>query len=512
MHAAAASFATIDRVIRLVKTGPAVNTSDQAAIGATVGRPASAPKSLREDFIVLEGTLKNCGGSCSPANLGVNGGGFGRVFVSANGSGNGLKAAAGILKIGFIGLFGNDGIAGNADDPVVSASAPPGWPAGDGPTYSLAGFTRAPLVQCSTSIKATYVDPLPGTGLSGEIQPVWNVTAATELCIVDLDANNNGNIDGRDLGSSTTPAVSGLETSNSNQTTNLGFGDLPPGDFSDPSIASLNISPLITTGAQIFKIVANRNVRAKADSTKKISLEDPQIEALFGGTDLGVDACKWQDVGGQVVGDAAGKITVCFREPGSGTREAFRNTFMLDAKGQHGMGTTNGDVGCDSFIEADAGGNTVTTTKKFRVADTSANMVNCLGGVSGFPGISGQVGYVNASRTSTNYYAVPVFGVDPDTQPAGALRDMVKCGRYPYWGPLSGGRGLAPDNALAQAQINAMSSLNVFDNTVIPDYLPVADFNTGVAFNKDFVAGQYSMKYGVTSDCTGLPAVAPGAP
>jgi hypothetical protein len=92
------------------------------------------------------------------------------------------------------------------------------------------------------------------------------------------------------------------------------------------------------------------------------------------------------------------------------------------------------------------------------------------------------------------------------------LRQLVKCGQYPFHGPLTVARGPGADPlGLRQAFVNAISSPIVFDeNSIAADYLPFGDFDNGVAFSKDFTAGAYFVKY-KPSDCSGL-APAPPLP
>ncbi|HVP28928.1 MAG TPA: hypothetical protein VMW35_07180 [Myxococcota bacterium] len=513
--AAMASFSSITRVERLCSTGGA------EPAGTCAGAAAIGGKGKLEDYVIIEGTLKNCGTNCAasttdPSKLGRNGGGFARVYISSNGSGRGLSCGSTQpTKIGFLSRFGFNGVAGGGDDPGSDGNGaigvPAGWPAAAAtPPINLGTLNRPALVQCDTTLKANIYDKLPA---AVKATVAWNVTAATELCVVDIDADGDGVIDGRDDGASlprTQIAGGGNESSNLNQSCDLGFGDLPPSDFENPAISSLTLNGGVTTGLQVFKIVVNRNVRAKSDSTKKVMLQDPQLEGIFGLATFG-NACSWSDVGGQVIGDTDGKFTVCYRESGSGTRETYRNTFMLDARGQQDQGTTPGTFDCENF-DQNGGGTTTITQKRYIENPTSGDEATCVS-ASGFAtGTNGNIGYVNANRTNANFYAVPVFGVDPDAQGAVALRNLVKCGAYPYTGPLSAGKGPGGDPlGLRQMQLNAVSSEVVFDDSTGADYIPFGPFDNGVAFQKDVTAGQYFVKFKPAS-CPGVIPQPPLAP
>jgi hypothetical protein len=184
---------------------------------------------------------------------------------------------------------------------------------------------------------------------------------------------------------------------------------------------------------------------------------------------------------------------------------------MLNAKGGHDQGTTPGTFDCESFDEGPALTTTI-TSKNYIEAPTSGDEANCIAGTGIGTGFTGQVGYVNASRTNANWYSVPVFGVDPDAQTAAQLRNLVKCGMYPYWGPLTGGRGGAADpSGFTTAHFNALQSELIFDTSLVPDYLPLGSLSDGVAFTKDVTDGAYSMKFKPGS-CDGFVPNPPLAP
>jgi len=356
------------------------------------------------------------------------------------------------------------------------------------------------------------VDTLPAA-----LRPTWSVTAATELIIVDIDANGDGFVANRDTGASlprTTIAAGGNETSNLAQNCDLGVSPAPASDFEDPAVSSLTPNNPSTTGLQIAKIIVNRNVRAKGDVNQKIQLQDAQLEGLFSNADYG-NATSWSDVGGQVVGDPDGKITVCFRDKGSGIREIFRNTFMLDGKGSKDQANIVGTFPAESFIENDPDGNTLVTNKRFIQITSNGDSAICAGAQGFAAGTNGNIAYVNASRkNAATYYSPVVLGIDPDAQTAAQLRNLVKCGQYPLTGPLTVGRGPGADPlGLRDMHINALANEAVYDPAAATaaDYIPFGPFNGGVAYQKDAVAGSYFVKFKPT-DCTGLVPGAPLAP
>ena len=124
-------------------------------------------------------------------------------------------------------------------------------------------------------------------------------------------------------------------------------------------------------------------------------------------------------------------------------------------------------------------------------------------------GTIGAVGYVNATRTNANYYSPVVFGVDPQTAD---LRNLVKCGQYPYWGPLTGGTGIHSSfllsNVYVAAHLQSLKDSFVFSTG--SDYLPLGGLQTGVAFDKQLTASYYNTKFTAGGgSCTGeTPAAA----
>lgn len=507
--AAFASLSDVSKVYRVCATGGAINT------GTCAGAAAIGGKGVLQDWIAIEGTLKNCGATCNTVNLGRNGGGPVRIFVAAGGAGPALASVSTTPgQVGFASVFGWNGVSGGGDDPGADGNGavgvPAGWPSPSAtPPINLGTLNRAALVQCATGLKATFVDTLPVA-----IRPTWSVTPTNELCIVEIDADGNGQINNLATGAPlprTIIAGGGNETSNLRQNADVGSSPIPPQDFNDPAFSSLTLNQPVTTGLQILKLVVNKNVRAKNDVNKKVSLGDPQIEGIFGGASFG-NACSWSDVGGQVVGDPAGKITVVFRETGSAVRQVLRNTFLRNAAGSTPEGSTPGTFDCENFDEA-GGGTTTITQKQYIQVGTNGDQILNAGGGGLAVGTLGGISYVNASRTNSTTYSVPIFGIDPDAQTLVGLRKLVKCGQYPFHGPLTVARGPGTDPlGLRQAFVNAISSEVVFnESSIAADYLPFGDFDSGVAYSKDFTAGAYFVKF-KPSDCSGLEPVPPLPP
>jgi len=507
--AAFASLSDVSKVYRLCATGGAIAT------GTCAGAAAIGGRGVLQDWLAIEGTLKNCGGSCNSQNLGRNGGGPIRIFVAAGGAGPALQSVSTTPgTVGFASVFGWNGVAGGGDDPGVDGNGaigvPAGWPSsGATAPINLGTLNRAALVQCATGLRAQFVDTLPVA-----IRPTWSVTPATELCIVEIDADGNGAINNLATGAPlprTTIAGAGNETTNLRQNADVGSSPVPPQDFNDPAFSSLTLNQPVTTGLQILKFVVNKNVRAKDNVNSKLHLSDPQVEGIFGGASFG-NACSWQDVGGQNVADPTGKITVVFRETGSAVRQVVRNTFLRNAAGSTPEGSTPGTFDCENFDE-NAGGATTITQKQYIQVGNNAQQIEAAGGAGLGAGTTGGISYVNASRSNSTTYSVPIFGIDPDAQTLIGLRHLVKCGLYPFHGPLTVARGPGADPlGLRQAFVNAISSQVVFDeNSIAADYLPFGDFDSGVAYSKDFTAGAYFVKY-KPSDCSGLAPVAPLPP
>lgn len=525
MKAALSQFSTLTRVFRLCNTGPSVveSTSGTNSADCAIGGALNAEiggKSQTLDFVVIQGNLKDS--DADPNGLGVSGGATDVTYrVSASGSGRGVECAGNTQgDIGFLAPEGLDGVPNTADDAGLGGAGNfgvPGVPAGWGAANTNDIVNRAALIDCAGN--KTRIDQF----LSG-VPGVTKAPGFVERCVVNYDQNGDKDIvqkaDGAPLG-----AVAAISTASpGNETTNLalgchtGFADLPPQDFQDPAIASFDLREQTTTGAQIFKLLVSRDVRPIGDRTKKLSLWDAQIEGLFGTADF-TSVCNWKAVGGVSVdvttpanpnpANTNSNVTTCVREFGSGTRETFRNIWMLNAASSAVEGTPSTPSGvpdpqaCDNFVENGLG-TTLSSTKTFVGGDTTSQIRSC---VTAGPS---AIGYVSSANSATGTYAPVLEGIDPDAN-AAQLRNMVKCGMWRYWGPLSGGIGAAsPDGgtAFTSAHFKALATDAVFPSG---DYLPEGDFDRGVAFTKSFTDAAHSQKF-VANDCTGIIVNPPTAP
>ncbi|HTO69266.1 MAG TPA: hypothetical protein VMR31_05340 [Myxococcota bacterium] len=437
-QAAIASFATVKRVFRVCQTGGGV-TVNQNCDGSGHGALAQ--------FIEIQGDLRNS--STDALGLGVPGGqSNATIRISGNGSGNGLNcaSASGPTPIGYIAPEGFDGIPNTADDAGgtgVFGAVGPGTNSGGGGAVGNANDTSPKLAACDTKLD----DPASGYQFSipGTTPTAYPAKGTQEFCVVNVDQGTDAQIKNDRVGAAAPGTITHLgQLDPTNETTNLSlscdtaFADLPPGDFSPQT--GLNTAAFAnsdTFGAEIFKIIASRDVHANAGANVKIQLGKPEIEGLFGPSN-NLATCSWQQVGGQssLVHASGVDINVCYRSIGSGTREVFRNTWMANTRGDatQGQGSTSGVIGtCGQRVGSLTG--TPTVFHKQLIEGGGTNDVKiCV------QQHTGSVGYVDGfiNPATTEFYSVPVDGVDPDTN---NLKQLVRCGMYRYWGPLAGGTG-----------------------------------------------------------------------
>jgi hypothetical protein len=502
--AAFAAFATVDVVVRGCATGgamPDLDGCDGTAPGGTGGDLM--------DYIWIRGDLRNS--TTDPNGLGVPGGATDVVYrVSANGSSNGIRCGNNVapLGIGFLAPEGFDGLINTADDAGGDGAF---LDVGNGASGEVAGVCNtasagaagtgadcaAPLFACDASVgdPGDEFDFLAGTVKAGGYQ---------ELCLVQYDIDGDAQIDNAARGA--TPAA-GKQVGDtaSSETFNLllqcdwGLADLPTSDFADPALNTQSFDGTTVFGAQIFKMAASDDLHGVGDATEKIALNDAQIETLFspGGT---TSMCNWADVGG----DAAStndNVTLCTRNPGSGTKETFRNTWLTNVGGDatEATGTSTGTTtNCLQALENPPGGNRL-SSKTVVQQPTNGDVVTCL------ENRNGAVGYVDAADESTEFYSVVVEGVDPDNND---LRLLTKCGMYRWWGPLTGGRPSSPGtsdrgNAVAtsfeNAHRTALQSKVVFATSL--SYLPAS----GVAVTKNVTDGSYRLNNFAPVGCPAQP-------
>jgi len=491
VNAALASFSQVSRVTRGCATGGTIPNLDGCDGGLGAGGDLM-------DFVILEGNLRNS--TTDPNGLGVPGGATGVLYrVAANGSSNGIRCANSTnpQPIGFLATEGFDGIAGNGDDAVNGGGA------GTDGNLGTADDNRAALTSCDTSVG----DP------GDEFELPAGTTKAggfSERCVVQWDLDSDRQIDNDRVG-----VVPGTQTvvrpSGSNETFNLslqcdtGYADLPTSDFIAPSLNTQQFSDSIVQGAQIFKFIVSNDVHGVGDNAEKIALNDPQVENLFATPGSGA-ICNWRDVGGDA-GTTNDNVNICVRDPGSGTKETFRNTWLRNGAGDkaEAVGTSTGTAG--SCLQQLEGGGSRASTKTVYSIGGNGDVVTCV------ESRSGAIGYVDLADDTVNSYSAIVEGVDPDTND---VKELVKCGHYRWWGPLAGGRpnnpalsdrGNATPTASETAHRFALSSVAAFVN--FEAYLPFGSASLGgVAVRKNVTDGSYALAFSPVG-CPAQPA-APG--
>ena len=479
--AALNTFSSVTRVTRGCATGGTIPNLNNCDGGLGTGGDLM-------DYVVIEGNLRNS--NTDPNDLGVPGGATGVLYrIGANGSGNGIRCANSTnpQPIGFLAVEGFNGISGDADDAVANGGA-----GGDG-TLGTADDTRAALTTCNTQVGDPGDEfPLPAGTVKG--------AGFSERCVVQWDLDSDRQIDNANVG-----VVPGAQTtvrpSGSNESFNLslqcdtGYADLPTSDFIAPTLNTQQFSDSIVQGAQIFKFIVSNDVHAIGSVNEKIAVNDPQVENLF--TTGAQSMCNWADLGA----DAAttnDNVNLCIRDPGSGTKETFRNTWLLNAGGSRpeAVGTSTGTAtACLQSLEG--GGNRASSKTTFST-NTNGDVVNCV------ETRDGAIGYVDAADDSPGSYSAIVEGVDPETND---LKTLVKCGHYRWWGPLAGGRpnnpalsdrGNVTPTANETAHRFALSSVPAFAS--FDAYLPFGSASQGgVAVRKNVTDGSYSLSFAPAS-------------
>ena len=439
MQSAIANFATIKRVFRMCQTGGGVTVND--------GCDGSGHGALAQ-FVEMQGDLRDS--STDALKLGVPGGATNvTIRISGNGSGNGINcaAASGPTPIGYIAPEGFDGVPNTADDAGgtgVFGAVGAGTNSGGGGAVGNQNDTSPKLAACDTRLdNATsgYQFSIPGT-----TPTAYPAKGTQELCVVNVDQGTDAQIKNDRAGAALPGQITRLgQLDATNETTNLklscdtAFADLPPADFSPQS--GLNTGAFAnqdTFGAEIFKLIATRDVHANAGANVKVQLAKPQIEGIFGPTNNN-ETCSWQQLGAQSALPQSGgatNINVCYRAIGSGTREVFRNTFMANTRGDaaQGQGSTGGTTaGCAQRVGSLTG--TPTGFHKTLIEGGGTNDVKICEQQH-----QGAIGYVDGfiNPDTNEFYSVVVEGVDADTN---NLKQLVACGLYRYWGPLAGGTG-----------------------------------------------------------------------
>jgi hypothetical protein len=482
-------FQQIDRAFRLCDTGGSIQDDGSGCDGAGHGRIA--------DFVVIQGILKNS--TTDPNGLGVpNGPSLGEVTyrVSANGSGFGVgcaRSSPAPVGMGYLAPEGFDGVPNTADDAGGTGSF--GVP-GPGVNAGTSSMSAAPLTNCQGKTGIQNYDTIGSTTMS------FLTGTNTELCVVNYDLNNDGNINNDTAGAAPPGAITTVGGVSGNETTNLvlscstGFSDLPTGDFLPPK-TPYNQPDVF--GAQIFKLGVSRDVHAAGNTDAKIHLNKPQMENLFG-QPTSNSICSLNTIG--AASSATNNVTACIRPAGSGTRETMRNTWIANTEGskvqsEDTAGGTNGTTA--TCIQPKEAGGSQIATKRIKLANGNADVINCL---NSFPG---SFTYTDADRFDPAFYAAVVEGVDPDSAETVAtpgvndLKTMVKCGHYRWWGPLAGGVGPKnPGSAFVTAHRSALKNPTVYANKLA--YLPL----NGVAFSKQATDGAYTITF-IPTSCPAAP-------
>jgi hypothetical protein len=495
--AAIAEFQQITRVFRGCGIGPSfASGTSNCAGGAT---------SLLLDFFVLQGFVRDrdfpgnmgvgvsCAGDAGHADARCDSIGEVTYRISANGSSFGVQCAraSSPAGIGFLAPEGLDGIPNTADDAGgtgVFAATGPGT--GSGLTR-----TAAALAQCDTKLST----------FDNELGTVLPVLGPNQLCVVDEDLDGTNGINQDRPGGGAPGArtqIGAGETSNLTLDCSTGFSDLPPSDFFTPK---LPYNQPDTFGAQIFKFIVSGDVHDADDVHRKLHLQDPEVENLFS-TPPGV--CTWAHIGAESL--VAPNVRSCIREEGSGSRETFRLTWMANTGGSaiQKEGTTfpgGTPTNCFQFVEGSLipmATGVHTTSQNGGAGD----LVNCVNSSQGAIGYADEARQPNVGA-GEDWYGAVIEGTDPDAalaiNPATGnpfIKDLVKCGAYRFWGPLSGGIGsfAAVGDIYVTGHRNALQTGAVF--AANPGFLPKKE----IGFNKSVTDGLYSVQF--------IPTTCPNAP
>jgi len=544
--AAMASFQTIYNVFQECGTGTNVGTSNGCNLPAAV---LQGGHSSIQQFIAIHGLTRACGANTPPACYGTPAATELVWFVSANGSGYGVQCSSpGKLPLGVVGIAGLDGIYGDTDDPIHTLPAfpvgdiiPAGWP---GKTATAAAIASCP----GKTTAAAQLANVPAV--------VAPPSVGNEYCIVDFDINGDGvigiagNPTGGQVGGVTPSGVLGATTigtavsadSPNNETSNLakqcvaGFADVPPPDFTDASVNTLSMDNEQEVGEQIFKIIVTNSLRPQTGSglfptitsANKIWLSKAQLQAIFGSNTNGFDVCTWHDVGvvDTNAANTSQEITACQRESLSGSLATYVNHFHIDKYGTHVIQPSAGiqNLSCTSTGENFAAEPTV--TKFYREGFGTADEGNCVSGTGPGTGTVGQIGYISFSATGAGFYAPVVEGIDADAYTPKQIRNLVKCGLWPFVGPSVGGTGIADATGVGSYAIAALANVGLFDEGNSPNFVSIGDgLSNGIALQKSRTDGPYSAIFTAenapgaaglplnpqTYECeaTGLPPVAP---
>jgi hypothetical protein len=302
--------------------------------------------------------------------------------------------------------------------------------------------------------------------------------------------------------------------------------DLPSGDF-HPT-ARPPVQDETRFGAQIMKLLVTKDVRAQtqqcfntatnrmvgipcdtganiaacnalpghACQDAKVALYKEQIENIFG--DGGATSvCKWEAIG--AVGTPGGapftgsNINLALRVFDSGTRNTFTENWMLNTDGtKNEFRATPAPPGPSPTPMTCAGVPSPNfAQKRYSEYSTGDGVENGL--AAGTEKTNG-VGYVDVDRTCSsggvvNCYDAVIAGVDPETND---MKQMVKCGMYNYWGPLSCGTGRRNGNVASATLLRYQAGLS----SVVPYFYQDSYLaKNGVAFWKLFTDGPTTQEF-----------------
>ena len=491
LNAIFAQFSDVQRVFVSCYTGGGIKDDGSQCDGNGHGAITN--------FSVIQGTLRDS--NTDPNGLGVpNGPSLGTVTyrVGSNGSSNGVACAVASPgtpgPIGFLAPEGFDGVPNTADD--AGGSGTFGTP-GPGTNPGTTNMSAAPLTNCQGKTNLQNYAKVAGTTFS------FTSGTNTELCVVNFDLNGNGSIANDQTGAALPGAITTVGQVANNETTNLklscdtGLADLPPADFSPPKNP---FNQQLSVGAQAFAIKAGRDVHSTAGGANaKVHLNMPQIQQIFG-EPAGNSACSLNLLGAT---GGTNNLTACIRASGSGTRETTRLTFMVGTQGtktfsEDPSGAANGTTTtCIQTKEGPPPGSQV-ATKRVKQGNGTPDVVNCL------DSFQGAFGYTEANFNDPGIYATVIEGVDTDAALASAspnsLKDLMKCGLYRFWGPLTLGNGAHNPGGSAFITSFRSAMLSTFVFAAVKDYLPLS--NTG--FTKSATDGSYSLSF--------IPTTCPAAP
>lgn len=485
-------FQEITRVFRGCITGGTVVPDGSGCADGVNGR--------WNDFFVIQGILRNS--LTDPNGLGVpNGPSLGEVTyrLSGNGAGNGIAcsrdpAIQAPTSVGFLAPEGFDGVPNTADD--AGGTGAFGIP-GPGINPNSAAQTAAPLVNAQGKTKLEQAETVAGT------TNTFLTATNGELALVSFDLNSNGSIANENNGVGVPGAVTSIGGVAGNETPNLrvscdvGITGPPPGDFNPPRPAQRSQD---IVGGQIYKIAASRDVHAIGNNDAKIHLADPQIEGIFG-EPTNNSVCRLNHIGAAST-TASQNVTACIRQIDAGVRESVRLSFLVNTGGskthvEDPSGAANGTtVSCLQTREA---GGTQIATKRVKATTIINEQVNCLAT------FSGSFTYIDANRFDPAIYGVVLEGVDPDAAilaPADRnLKQLVKCGQYRDWLPVSTGIGAHnPAGSVFITAHNAALKTKPVLYTTSNSWLP----QSTVGFNKNASDGSYSIAF-VPTSCPGAP-------